>query len=154
MFAEMRRKDRAMEAAEAECLLVAGEYGILAVNGLNGFPHPVPMSYAYKDGVIWLHCAMEGTKLDDIRSDARVSFTVVGATEVLPEKFSTNYQSVICYGEVVEISGKDAETGLFALVEKYAPGFEEEGKAYITRAASKTSVLRMDIRHMTGKARR
>ncbi len=153
MFAEMRRKDRALEQDEAEKLLTEGEYGILTVNGRNGYPHPVPMSYAFKDGVIWLHGAREGSKVDDIRVDARVSFTVVGATEVLPEKFSTNYRSVICYGEAVEVTGNEAEQALLALIEKYSPGFESEGRAYIGRAAAITMVLRLDIRHMTGKAR-
>jgi uncharacterized protein len=154
MFVEMRRKDREMTAEETLKLLAAAEYGVMTVVGRNGYPHPVPMSYAWKDGAIWLHCAKAGSKLDDIRADAKVSFCVVGNTEVLPEKFSTNYSSAIVFGDIAEVSGKEAEAGLLALVEKYSPGFLAEGKAYVSRAASDTCVLRIDVRHMTGKARR
>lgn len=154
MFEEMRRKDRIMSAGETEQILYKGEYGVLTVVGRNGYPHPVPMNYAWKDGAIWLHCATMGSKLDDIRTDAKVSFCVIGDTEVLPEKFSTHYSSVIVYGDIAEVSGETAAEGLFALVEKYSPGFLSEGKAYISRKVSNTCVLRIDVRHMTGKAQR
>lgn len=154
MFAEMRRKDREMTQEETLKLLSGSEYGVLTVVGRNGHPHPVPMSYAWKEGAIWLHCAKEGSKLDDIRADAKVSFCVVGDTEVLAEKFSTRYASAIVYGDISEVSGEAAEAGLFALVEKYSPGFLAEGKAYISRAVANTCVLRIDVRHMTGKAQR
>lgn len=154
MFEEMRRKDRIMSAGETEQILYKGEYGVLTVVGRNGYPHPVPMNYAWKDGAIWLHCAAMGSKLDDIRTDAKVSFCVIGDTEVLPEKFSTHYSSVIVYGDIAEVSGETAAEGLFALVEKYSPGFLSEGKAYISREVSNTCVLRIDVRHMTGKAQR
>ena len=154
MFVEMRRKDREMTTEETLQLLARAEHGVLTVVGRNGYPHPVPMSYAWKAGAIWLHCAKAGSKLDDIRADAKVSFCVVGDTAVLPEKFSTNYGSAIVYGDISEVSGEAAEAGLFALVEKYSPGFLTEGKAYISRASANTCVLRIDVRHMTGKARR
>lgn len=153
MFEEMRRKDRIMTAGETEQILYKGEYGVLTVVGRNGYPHPVPMNYAWKDGAIWLHCATVGSKLDDIRTDAKVSFCVIGDTKVLPEKFSTNYSSVIVYGDIAEVSGETAAEGLYALVEKYSPGFRLEGKAHISREATHTCVLRIDVRHMTGKAR-
>lgn len=31
------------------------------------------MSYVCREGEIWLHCAREGSKLDDIHADSRVS---------------------------------------------------------------------------------
>ena len=154
MFVEMRRKDREMTPEETLQLLAGAEYGVLSVTGRNGYPHPVPMNYAWKDGAIWLHCAKSGSKLDDIRADAKVSFCVVGSTEVLQEKFSTNYSSAIAYGDITEVVGEAAEAGLYALVEKYSPDFLSEGKAYISRAAANTCVLRMNVRHITGKARR
>lgn len=154
MFEEMRRKDRAITAGETERILDEGEYGVLTVVGRNGYPHPVPMNYVWKDGAIWLHGAAVGSKFDDIRADAKVSFCVVGDTQVLPEKFSTNYSSVIVYGDIAEVSGETAAEGLFALVQKYSPGFLPEGKAYISREGTHTCVLRIDIRHMTGKAQR
>lgn len=154
MFVKMRRKDRELPKEEVEQILTNGEYGILTTTGCNGYPHPIPMNYVYKDGSIWLHCAKEGSKLDDIHADARVAFCVIGSTELLPEKFATNYSSVIAYGEISEVQGEALEFGLYSLIEKYSPGFLVEGKAYIERAKSKVCVLRIDIHSKTGKSRR
>mgnify|MGYP001810261568 FL=1 len=153
MFPAMRRKDRELSREDAERILREGEYGTLSLNRSEGYPHAVPMSYAYEDGVIWLHCARAGTKLDVLRADPRASFSVVGPTEVLPEQFSTNYESTLCYGDISEVAGSEAEQGLMALVAKYSPGFIAEGGAYIERAKAGTCVLKLVIRHMTGKAR-
>jgi len=154
MFPAMRRKDRELSREEAERILSAGEYGTLSLNGLSGHPHAIPMSYAYENGIIWLHCAMAGAKLDALRADPRATFCVVGATEVLPDQFSTRYESAICYGDIVEAAGGEAEAGLMALVRRYSPGFLAEGEAYIARAKAGTCVLKLTISHMTGKARK
>ncbi len=154
MFPVMRRKDRALSREEADRILRAGEYGILSLNGPAGHPHAIPMSYACAGDVIWLHCATAGTKLDALRADPRATFCVVGATEVLPDQFSTRYESAICYGNVAEASGTEAAEGLMALVRRYSPGFEEEGRAYIARAGAGTCVLKLTISHVTGKARK
>jgi len=154
MFGPMRRKDRELSSAEIEALLRDGEYGVLTVVGRNGFPHPIPMSYVYREGEIWLHGAKEGSKLDDIRADSRVSFCVVGQTEVLPEKFSTRYASVILYGTAEEVPLDQAQPCLVALLEKYSHDHMVKGLEYIQRAQDKTCVLRILVQHMTGKARR
>nr|WP_320132063.1 pyridoxamine 5'-phosphate oxidase family protein [uncultured Holophaga sp.] len=154
MFEAMRRQDRALSPEETRELLLRGEYGVLGLQGLNGYPHPVPMSYALEGEVIWLHCALEGSKLADLRADARASFCVVGATEVLPSAFSTRYASAIAYGEVEEVSGAEADRGLMALLEKYSPEHLEAGRAYLERARAKTGVLRLHIAHLSGKSRR
>lgn len=154
MFEPMRRHDRELPEAEMESLLVDGEYGILSLAGRNGFPHPVPMNYVYRNGEIWLHCALEGSKLLDLRADSRAAFCVVGPTELLPSAFSTRYRSVIAYGRIEEVSAGEAEPCLVALLEKYAPDHLEQGLVYIRKALEKTCVLRMVILHKTGKARK
>ncbi|MDU1538055.1 MAG: hypothetical protein E6902_00415 [Paeniclostridium sordellii] len=41
---------------------------------------------------------------------------------------------------------------LLKLIEKYSPEFLQEGKLYILRAKDATSVMKISIEHMTGKA--
>lgn len=63
----MRRKDREIFGEEIEDILKKGEYGILSTVGMDGKPYAVPISYAWKDGLIHLHCAANaGRKLDNI----------------------------------------------------------------------------------------
>ncbi len=151
---EMRRNDRQMTQAEAEALLLDGEYGVLAVLGDEDYPYAVPLSYAYEDGVIYFHSAMEGHKLDGLRRHSKVSFSVVGDTEVLPGKFSTNYESVIAFGQAVELEGEEKQIALMALIRKYAPAFLEKGERYVNHSGKDSIVVKVTIDHMTGKARR
>ena len=52
---------------EIKMILQKGEYGILSTVGQDGKPYAVPLSYAWKDGLIHLHCAANvGKKLENI----------------------------------------------------------------------------------------
>ena len=120
----------------------------------EGEGYGVPLSYALAGDSLYFHAATEGRKLDCLRLHPRASFCVVGDTQILPEKFSTCYESVIAEGEVTEIEGEEKLEALRALVAKYAPAFKAEGEAYLARAAGKTVLLRMKIRTLSGKHRR
>lgn len=154
MYREMRRKDRKMLEADAICILEKGEYGMLATSDTLNNPYVVPMSYAYVDNCIILHCATQGQKLDNIIANPKVSFCVVGSTKIIPESFSTAYESVILFGtaEIVQ-DNMEKINGLRALVDKYSPDFKMQGAEYINKDMSLTRVIKINIEHITGKQR-
>ena len=153
MFHEMRRKDRELDYTEAEKILSQGEYGILSTVDGDGCPYGVPISYAYADGIIYFHCAKDvGLKVENIRRQPQVCFTVVGDTEVLPEKFSTKYNSAIAFGTARE--AQDKHLGLRLLQEKYSPSFSKEGLEYADKAIHQVTVYEITIEHLTAKGRR
>jgi nitroimidazol reductase NimA-like FMN-containing flavoprotein (pyridoxamine 5'-phosphate oxidase superfamily) len=78
---------------------------------------------------------------------------VVGETNIIPDKFTTDYESVIVFGKAYELTGEEKEEALLSILYKYSPEFLEKGRLYIKNAADKTTVIKIDIRHMTGKAR-
>lgn len=153
MFREMRKKDREVFGEDIEIILTNGEYGVLATVGENGYPYTVPLSYVYQDNSIYFHCAKEGHKLDNIEKNHKVSFCVVTDTEVLPGKFSTNYKSIIAFGEAKELTGVLKRDILFKFIEKYSQSFIEEGKRYIERAQDSAKIVEIKIEHITGKSR-
>lgn len=151
---ELRRKDRQLQDAEIWKLLELGEYGVLSTCSVDSQPYGVPLSYCLLDTAVYFHCALEGRKLANLAANNRASFCVVGATEVVPEKFSTRYESVIVSGIVTEALGDDKQRGLEALVDKYCPDYHEKGMQYITADAAKTRVFKLQIDTVCGKARR
>lgn len=153
MFKEMRRKDRQMETEAALEVLANGEYGVLSMIGENGYAYGVPISYTYSDNKIYLHGAKEGAKLENIKFNNKVSFCVVGKTEVLPSQFSTNYESVIVFGDAIEVEGQEKVEHLMNIIKKYSTNFITEGEKYLQASAHETTVVRIDIKHLTGKAR-
>ena len=149
----MRRKDRELTGEEAMQILLDGEYGILATVGTDGQPYAIPVSYGVKDNKIYIHGTNQSSQRNEnIGHNSRVCFTVVGKTEVLPDQFSTNYESAVVIG-TARISA-EPETGLLLLVDKYSPDFAAEGIKYTKAAVKQVTVIEIDIEQLTGKARR
>lgn len=156
MFTEIRRKDRILENEPAVRLLEGGEYGFLAMAGVNGFGYGIPVSYVLdNDGHIYFHCAQEGYKLECLKLNPKVSFCVVGETRVIPQQFSTAYESAIAFGTIrMDLPEEERLLALRLLTKKYSPDFEELGEKYIAKSFHRTNILRLDIEHISGKCKR
>ena len=154
MFREMRRKDRAMSEAEAISILETAQVGTLATVSEEHIPYLVPMSFVYTQGAIYLHCAVEGKKLDNIRGNNNICFNVVEAIELLPAAFSTKYKSVTVFGKIAVVEAQEEKRqSLIAIVKKYSPDFYEAGLQYIDNAIEKTKVLKIEVSRINGKAK-
>ena len=150
----VRRKDREIETSEAFYLLSTCEYGVLSTVDKIGQPYGVPLNYAYINNSIYFHCALSGHKIENIENNPKVSFCVVGNTNVLPAEFSIKYESAVVFGTASEVEGEERYTALLLLLEKYSPEFIEEGKKYIAQKDKATKVIKIEIDHIRGKARR
>lgn len=149
----MRRKDKALQNDDAVRLLQECEYGILSTVDVKGQPYGVPLNYVLRNDCLYFHCALEGHKLDNLLANSKVSFCVVGRTNVLPAEFSTEFESVIVTGRATVVQDDEKHEALVGLLEKYSPDFLEEGRKYIEQYDSKTMVVRIDIDSITGKAK-
>jgi nitroimidazol reductase NimA-like FMN-containing flavoprotein (pyridoxamine 5'-phosphate oxidase superfamily) len=154
MHHEMRRSDRQLNIEDVKQILESGEYGILSTVGENGYPYGVPVSYVAFDSKIFFHCATGvGMKLENIALNEKVSFTVVGKTEVLAEKFSTKYESIIAFG-TAKLSADLKLKALEEILRKYSSEFMEKGLQYVQTDHHKTDIYEITIEEITGKARR
>lgn len=153
MFREMRRSRQQLSPAEAEEILLNNTSGTLAVSGDDGYPYAVPVSYVYHNGKIYIHCALTGHKLDAIARNDKVSFCVIGSDDVLPEKLTTCYKSVIVFGRArLADDPAEIQDAIFTLSRKYAPVLPEAHiRAEFERERKGLNVLVIDIEHMTGK---
>ena len=154
MFKEVRRSVWKTSDSEANDILMAGQYGILSTVGEDGYAYGVPLSYVYTNNAIYFHSALEGHKLENLRYNEKASFCVVGQREIVPEKFTTKYESVIVFGRVVEVVDQEKEDAFKALIRKYSSDFMEEGMAVIKRSAHNTKTMKLCIEHMSGKAKK
>ena len=152
MFREMRRSRQQLSDAESVEILLRGTSGVLALTGDDGYPYAVPLSYVYREGVLWFHCAVTGHKLDAVRRSEMVSFCVIDRDQVIPEKLTSAYRSVIVFGRVrVVEAGTEKRPAARSLGEKYDPADSSNMDREIAGALPRMSVLRLDIEHMTGK---
>ncbi|MGL6193922.1 MAG: pyridoxamine 5'-phosphate oxidase family protein [Thermoguttaceae bacterium] len=150
-----RRKDRAVTEEEARKILDSGEYGIFATVCPDGSPYAVPMNYIVNENQIILHCATSGRKLDNIRENPKVTFCVVGNTKILPQTFTSIYESVIVSGAASIIEDVSRKIFLLKLLgRKYSPDFSDAADKIIDQHLAHTAVIAIDIESISGKANR
>jgi nitroimidazol reductase NimA-like FMN-containing flavoprotein (pyridoxamine 5'-phosphate oxidase superfamily) len=148
----MRRKKQILSTVETEEILRNATSGVLAVSGDDGYPYAVPLSYAFEDGKIYFHCAKEGHKIDGIRRNEKVSFCVVDKDQVVPEKFTTYFRSVIAFGKARIVSENAVKQHVLELlVNKYSPGFEVAGTEEIRRDFETVCVVEVVVDYLSGK---
>jgi hypothetical protein len=147
----MRRKDKEIAAEEAIRLLTECEYGVLSTVDADGQPYGIPLNYVYTDHQLYFHCALGGHKLDNIQSNPKVSFCVVGHCTVLPSRFGTEYESAVAFGVASEVHGPERHAALLALLSKYSADYMEAGKAYIQKHDAATRVIKISITRISGK---
>ena len=153
MFREMRRKKQQLSTKECVEILRKRTSGVLAVFGEDGYPYAVPISYVYEDGKIYFHSAKAGHKIDAIQQNSKVSFCIIDQDQVMPEKYTSYFRSVIVFGKV-RILEDDQEKykSIEQLAVKYAPDDrEEERKKAIEQEWNAFCMLELTIEHMTGK---
>ena len=166
MLREMRRNRQALSREECEAILERGSSGVLAVAGDDEYPYAVPLSYVYQSegsleethsnnrvGTLYFHCAKSGHKLDALTRNPKASFCVIDQDEIIPEKYTTYFRSVIVFGTVrivEEDQEKQQAAELLAL--KYSPGESEESRAAEIKGAwERLCMMEMSIEHMSGK---
>lgn len=152
-FREMRRGAQALPETQAWEILQRGSFGVLAVAGDGGYPYAVPLNYACLDGKIYIHCALEGHKLDAIRRQPRVSFCVVDQDQVVPEEYANHYRSAIAFGQARILEAAGARTrALAALGRRYCAGGGEEAIFNeIREAFDRVAVIEIAVSKISGK---
>ena len=71
---------------KAESLFVAFQTG--------DFPYVLPFNHVWLDGRIYIHCALEGRKIDVLRRDGRVGFSTAVDVCIIREKSTTHFRSL------------------------------------------------------------
>ena len=150
---EMRRANLEADESTSKQILVEGSYGILSTVGEDGFPYGVPVNYAYDGDKIYFHCAKVGHKIDAIKSNERVSLSIIESDEIIEEKFTNKYKSVIVFGKARIIEDKNEIFALCVQMTKNICANMSEGD--ITQEANRfineTAMVEITPQHITGK---
>lgn len=151
----VRRQDRLLAEDEARVLLRTGEYGVLSMVSEQGTAYGIPLSYVWDGGTsIYIHCAPEGRKLRALEQCADVSFCVVGRTRVIPDKFTTAYESIVVSCRAVRgLEPDERMAALRLLLEKYSPEDLEIGMRYAEKSFHRTEILRLEMVSVSGKSK-
>jgi len=152
---DIRRSDRAVTEEQAREILARAEHGVLATVGADGWPYAVPVNHVLAGDVLYIHCATEGHKLENIAHEERVSFCAVASAKVLPEALSTLYESAIVFGRAALVTDPtEKRRGLELLAVRFCGALTPEAEKVIASSSSRTAVVRIRIERIAGKAHR
>lgn len=149
----MRRKNQILSQEESIAILQNGTTGTLAVLGDDDYPYTIPINYFYQDNKIYFHGAKAGHKIDAIKKHNKVSFSVIAQDDIVSEKLTTYFKSVVAFGTARMIED-DAEkrSAIEKLTAKFASDQPEQKRSEeITKNLSVLGMIEMTIEHMTGK---
>ena len=152
MFREMRRFKQLLPQETAVEILNRNTSGILALNGDDDYPYAVPMSYVYADGKLYFHSAKAGHKIDAIKRSEKVSFCVIDQDQIVPEKYTTLFRSVIAFGRAQLVEElEEIRRVVTMLAIKYSSDFQDGIPKEIDSSIKNMTIIEMTIDHMTAK---
>ena len=149
----MRRIKQQLSDAEALEILAKAKRGVLSVVGDDGWPYGIWLNphYRREDGRIYFHGAKEGHKIDALRRDARVSFTVIDDGVQDEGGWAYTFRSVVVFGRIEFVEDQAFALELCReLARRFNPS-EEEIEKEIRIAGARVQVLCLIPEHITGK---
>ena len=121
-------------------------------------PYVVPVCFGHEDGVLYVHSAREGTKMELLRANPFVGFSASTEMEILPADspcaFGSRARSVAGTAEAVILEGETARLrGLDVIMRHYTRGGSGAlpEPAYAPGSLSRTCVMALRIRTLRGK---
>ena len=130
MFRPLRRKKRAITDEEARELLATCKRGVFAVNGDDGYPYAIPVNYFFdaEHDKIYFHGAKAGHKVDSLRRDDKVCFTVYGNEWYKDGDWAPYVMSTVVFGRcrLVDEAPAFIEDKVRQLALKYYPSAEDD----------------------------
>jgi nitroimidazol reductase NimA-like FMN-containing flavoprotein (pyridoxamine 5'-phosphate oxidase superfamily) len=140
---------------EMDVLLRQEALGYLGLSA-DGQPYVVPLNYAYAEGKILFHCALTGKKLDNIRANPRVCFSVGRQTGRVREHAgqdpcNVDSDSVVCYGRARVVESVEERK---ALLDVFNRRFNPDAEPISVKRAKNCGAVEIEIEEMTGRRER
>ena len=140
---------------EMEKTLCEETLGYLGLS-MDGMPYVVPLNYGYVEGKIVFHCALTGKKLEYLRANPQVCFTVgrqAGKIVRHPQGALCHVEndSVICYGKARIVEDVEERREILTM---FNHCLQPDAEEITLAAAAKCYAVEITITEMTGRQQR
>lgn len=152
----MRRSDREITDKD-ELIKIIDKYKVfrLAMQSERGV-YILPLNYGYsyenKRLCLYFHSARSGRKIEILKENGSVCFEIDGAHELItdeaPCKYSSTYESIIGYGDVVFLQSYEEKSVALNFIMQHQA---ERQFRFPENAVEGTAVCRIDVSSFTGK---
>ncbi len=155
-FRPLRRAAQALSPEDCTAVLERASSGVLALLGDGEYPYAVPLNFCLEEDALFFHGALAGHRVDAMGACAKASFCVVDWEQVQPDRYATDFRSVIVFGTLAPVEDPaQRQRALEAFARKYCPDHPEERRLrQIALESPGTLVARLEIHHVSGKVSR
>ncbi len=141
--------------SEMEEILAGSRLGFLGMS-LNDIPYTLPITYAYSNGKILFHCSPAGKKLDCLKSNPHVCFTIgrqFGEFVRHPQGAlcHAHSDSVVCYGIARIIDDPEEKC---AVLNVFNRCLQPDAREITIDEVSKCTAVEIRVTEMTGRRER
>lgn len=116
-------------------------------------PYVLPFNFGYNNGIIYLHCAVEGRKLDVIKRNRNVCFEVDDRHELKKGQdacgYGFRYRSVVAEGRAVVVRSRAEKISGLKIIMEHITG--KKFNSFRKDALDKIVVIKIQVEWMTGK---
>ena len=145
----MRRKER--ECSEPEFLkkILQQTDAISIAFYAEKYPYIIPVNYTLLNDALYFHCAKEGRKLECMKKNSNIGFSIYHIIDIDRDKATTHYISLYGEGQAVEVTDKqEKQCALASLAEKYKSNCKFPVNDNILM---NTTIIKINIISMSGK---
>ena len=152
-FRKVRKKSNEISREDCIALLKSEPRGVLAVMGLEGYPYGVPVDHWYNeaDGKIYIHGGLIGHRVDAVKANPNVSYTVMDHGYIPEGGWARIMRSVICFGRVEIIKDLDRVADICRDLSLQFTPDKEYIEGEINKSVRGTLCMAITIDHMSGK---
>ena len=156
---QRRMREFTMSSEAVDALLQEAPYGMIATLDEDGYPYTVAVHFVWLDGKLYFHGLGQGKKMDNLKRDSRVCFSVArldrvtGETADTPCDADADYESVVIQGNAVILSNTEQKRGILqAIIKKFMPTLSHIPLS--DPRVNGTAVVEITPREITGKYHR
>lgn len=146
---------------EIDEILATNRVGRLATLGLDGYPYITPLNYVLWNEKIYMHCGLQGERMDNLAVNNRVCFEVDEAIAYLDSSFAFEpsvcdvtqfYKSVVVKGTISHLTDTELKVAaLNKLIESHEGHGDFPHVVAGMKAVAACHVLELTIDHISGK---
>jgi len=151
-----RMRTHQLNKEQIETLLYKIQTASLATINFDGTPYSTPVQFLYLDNFVYIHGLPAGQKIDNIKTNPNVSFSVYEMDCLLldpnenPCDTNTKYESVIISGTAALVTDIEIKRNVLNnIVKKYTPHLAD--KILPENMVKGTAVIQISINDLTGK---
>jgi hypothetical protein len=151
----MKIREFEVSRVEMEQILKEETIGYFGLS-VDGQPYVVPLNYGYVGGRILFHCAWTGKKLDYLRANPQVCFTVGRQSgrvrrHAAGDPCHIDSESVICYGQARIVEDLEERK---AVLDTFNHCFRPDAEEISLESAANCCAVEIAITEMTGRRER